>query len=226
MPIPPRYLQLLTEICNLPTAPFCEEHVIRWLTSWADRLALRHWRDDVGNLSIEYLHGPPTESPLALNAHPSRPPRLLRHQISEKNPTAPTTSSTQNSAAASIPPSFPENSPASFSQTQTPPPTMAPRAGLWIDANSRCQPANTPAPSTSGSNAEPKSPTEPSVCGTSPTPKSTTTATAAPACDDLAGCAHRLRLRRTRTPAPRPRHRLLRSRPKKSKPANAHRRLP
>ncbi|HUO08506.1 MAG TPA: hypothetical protein VM008_09430 [Phycisphaerae bacterium] len=78
--IPPRHLELLTTICNLPTAPFCEHHVAAWLEAWADSASLQHWRDKVGNLYVEYRRGPKSKSPLIIEAHLDHPGFLATRQ--------------------------------------------------------------------------------------------------------------------------------------------------
>jgi putative aminopeptidase FrvX len=78
--IPPRHLQLLTEICNLPTAPYHEHHVIAYLQSWANTHAFKNWQDKAGNLYIEYRRGPKHKKPLIIEAHTDHPGFLATKQ--------------------------------------------------------------------------------------------------------------------------------------------------
>ncbi len=71
--IPPRHLELLSTICNLPTAPFQEQHVSTWLQRWADAHKLHHWQDRAGNLYVEYRRGPKHQKPLIIEAHMDHP---------------------------------------------------------------------------------------------------------------------------------------------------------
>ncbi len=75
--IPARHLQVLKTICNLPTAPFCEEHVARWLETWASTMGLKIWRDAAGNLYVEYVQGDRSESPFIVEAHMDHPGFLV-----------------------------------------------------------------------------------------------------------------------------------------------------
>ncbi|MGN6370911.1 MAG: hypothetical protein ACTHN5_21870 [Phycisphaerae bacterium] len=78
--IPPRHLQLLHEICNLPTAPYHEHHVIAYLQQWATSHHLRHWQDKAHNLYIEYRRGPKLKKPLLIEAHLDHPGFLSTKQ--------------------------------------------------------------------------------------------------------------------------------------------------
>jgi putative aminopeptidase FrvX len=77
MVVPARYGEVLKAICDLPTAPFCEEHVARWLEAWAREVGLRSWRDAAGNLYGEYLRGERSETPLVVEAHMDHPGFLV-----------------------------------------------------------------------------------------------------------------------------------------------------
>ena len=77
----PRHFQILSAICDLPTAPFCEQHVIAWLLQWAalhPQIATR--RDKAGNVYLEYRRGPARKNPLVLEAHMDHPGFVLTRQ--------------------------------------------------------------------------------------------------------------------------------------------------
>lgn len=67
------YLETLTAICNLPTAPFHERHVARWLPAWAAMPArsafIASRRDAAGNVYLSY-------DP-RLADHATAPPQLV-----------------------------------------------------------------------------------------------------------------------------------------------------
>jgi putative aminopeptidase FrvX len=73
MDVPERYVEVLTAICDLPTVPFCEEHVVRWVEAWADRMGLASRRDAAGNVYVEYVKGERSETPLVIEAHMDHP---------------------------------------------------------------------------------------------------------------------------------------------------------
>jgi endoglucanase len=75
-----KYLETLTALCNLPTAPYCEEHVIAWLLAWARERAkwIKTRRDRAGNVYLEYGRGRKTASPLVIEAHMDHPGFALR----------------------------------------------------------------------------------------------------------------------------------------------------
>lgn len=72
---------ILAALCDLPTAPYCEQHVIAWLERWAaghgDVIAAR--RDGAGNLYLEYRQPGKgggrqgRRPPLVLEAHMDHP---------------------------------------------------------------------------------------------------------------------------------------------------------
>jgi endoglucanase len=76
-----RHLQLLHEICNLPTAPYLEHHVIAWLAAWArDKPEIRLKRDKAGNVYLDYRRAPTRHAtsrqkpgPVVLEAHMDHP---------------------------------------------------------------------------------------------------------------------------------------------------------
>jgi endoglucanase len=74
-----RHRDVLTAICNLPTAPYCEAAVIEWLITWAAGLgkAVRVQRDGVGNVHVHYRHGPAKSPPLVIEAHMDHPGFVL-----------------------------------------------------------------------------------------------------------------------------------------------------
>jgi endoglucanase len=74
-----RYRDVLTALCNLPTAPYCEGAVIEWLLHWAQGLgkAVRVRRDGVGNVHIEYRRGSAKGPPLVIEAHLDHPGFVL-----------------------------------------------------------------------------------------------------------------------------------------------------
>src|SRR3982751_5099176 len=74
------HLALLTALCNLPTAPYLEHHVIAFLLEWAKPHAphLTTRRDKAGNAYLEYFRPGPalrkrSKSPLLLEAHMDHP---------------------------------------------------------------------------------------------------------------------------------------------------------
>ncbi|MEI8195808.1 MAG: hypothetical protein WCI73_07865, partial [Phycisphaerae bacterium] len=81
------YLPLLQQVCNLPTAPYAEQHVIAFLLAWAQadhrRQHLRITRDPAGNVYLHYRHGHPRnaagkpQAPLIIEAHMDHPGFLL-----------------------------------------------------------------------------------------------------------------------------------------------------
>ena len=78
-------LEILRALCDLPTAPYCEQHVIGWLLRWADGHggAIGSWRDKAGNLYLEYRHGVGRRRklvPLVLEAHMDHPGCVLERQ--------------------------------------------------------------------------------------------------------------------------------------------------
>lgn len=71
-----RDLEVLTDLCNLPTAPYCEQHVIAYLLAWAKqrRKHIRVKRDAVGNVYLHYRHNPAKGAPpLVIEAHMDHP---------------------------------------------------------------------------------------------------------------------------------------------------------
>jgi endoglucanase len=79
-----RFLQILTDLCNLPTAPYCEQHVIAWLLAWAQshRGVIRTRRDPAGNVYLEYKRGraPKSAAPLVIEAHMDLPGFIVERQ--------------------------------------------------------------------------------------------------------------------------------------------------
>jgi len=65
------HIEILTAMCNLPTAPYCEGEVIAWLLAWAKghEGAIRTGRDPAGNVYLTYRKGRAGRAPQALNAH-------------------------------------------------------------------------------------------------------------------------------------------------------------
>ena len=68
-------LEILTELCNLPTAPYCEEHVSAWLRRWAEGHAgaIGVRQDRAGNVYLEYRKGRARHGPLVCEAHMDHP---------------------------------------------------------------------------------------------------------------------------------------------------------
>lgn len=65
-------LRILTDLLSLPTAPFAEHAVIRYVRDFCRaRLSLRFSQDADGNVLIR--HGRPARRPLVLNAHMDHP---------------------------------------------------------------------------------------------------------------------------------------------------------
>lgn len=79
-----RHLQILRELCDLPTAPYCEQHVIAWLLAWAEsqRGAIRARRDEAGNVYLEYKAGRLAKGtpPLVIEAHMDHPGFIVQRQ--------------------------------------------------------------------------------------------------------------------------------------------------
>ena len=82
------HCSLLNELCDLPTAPYAEEHVIAWLRDWAGRHreSIRSRQDAAGNLYLEYDGRPrgrirsAKRPPLVLEAHMDHPGFLVEKQ--------------------------------------------------------------------------------------------------------------------------------------------------
>ncbi len=70
-----KHLEILKALCNLPTAPYCEQHVIAWLLAWArqqgKQISVR--RDRAGNVHLEYVRGARSKTPLVIEAHMDHP---------------------------------------------------------------------------------------------------------------------------------------------------------
>jgi endoglucanase len=80
-PVPKRYVEVLTALCNLPTAPYCEQHVIAWLLAWAEeRPEIRVRRDRAGNVYLEYHRGKKPKTPLVIEAHMDHPGFVVTSQ--------------------------------------------------------------------------------------------------------------------------------------------------
>lgn len=75
-----RPLQILTALCNLPTAPYREQAVVAWLLTWAQAHSKQICvtRDRVGNLFLEYSRGPKSKSPLIIEAHMDHPGFIVK----------------------------------------------------------------------------------------------------------------------------------------------------
>lgn len=79
------HLQTLTELCNLPTAPYCERHVIGYLLAWGreHRTHIRLRRDPAGNVYLQYRKGTIKDAagkmmpPLIIEAHMDHPGFLM-----------------------------------------------------------------------------------------------------------------------------------------------------
>lgn len=71
------YLKVLKSLCDLPTAPYCEQHVIAWLLAWAEGHAgkVTAEQDQVGNVYLHYTGGGVGRSaaPLVIEAHMDHP---------------------------------------------------------------------------------------------------------------------------------------------------------
>lgn len=74
MDILPQHLTILKQLCDTPTAPYYEGHVIAWLLDWAGqqagRISVR--RDGVGNVYLTYCHEV-TTPPVLIEAHMDHP---------------------------------------------------------------------------------------------------------------------------------------------------------
>jgi endoglucanase len=79
-----RFLEILKSLCDLPTAPYCEGHVIAWLLAWAEsqRGAIRTRRDGAGNVYLEYKLGRVEKGtvPLVIEAHMDHPGFIVQRQ--------------------------------------------------------------------------------------------------------------------------------------------------
>ncbi len=73
--IKPRHLKILTDLCNTPTAPYCEHYVIAWLLAWAQkrRNHIKVTRDPAGNVHLHYRRGRNKGGPLVIEAHLDHP---------------------------------------------------------------------------------------------------------------------------------------------------------
>ena len=65
------HLEILTALCDLPTAPYCEGEVIAWLRAWSARHegTIRNWQDKAGNVYLEYRKGRAGRGLRGLEAH-------------------------------------------------------------------------------------------------------------------------------------------------------------
>ena len=75
-----RHLEILKAICNLPTAPYREQHVVAWLLAWAKQRGrwIHARRDKAGNVYLEYRRGGKKRAgagapPLVIEAHMDHP---------------------------------------------------------------------------------------------------------------------------------------------------------
>lgn len=87
-----RYLPLLQQVCNLPTAPYLEQYVVAFLTAWARvperRKYLKIKRDPAGNIYLTYRHGKPRHAatgqalpPLVIEAHMDHPGFVITEEL-------------------------------------------------------------------------------------------------------------------------------------------------
>jgi putative aminopeptidase FrvX len=66
--------KLLLDLLALPTAPFCEQHVIAYIRAWvAARPNIELSSDRFANLRLRLVRGRPSKSPLVLAAHMDHP---------------------------------------------------------------------------------------------------------------------------------------------------------
>lgn len=73
MSLSQRRIDLVKEVLSLPTAPFCEQHVIAWLKQFAEDRNLSMRQDKWGNMLVHYQRGRRAKRPLALCAHLDHP---------------------------------------------------------------------------------------------------------------------------------------------------------
>ncbi|MFA9477922.1 hypothetical protein ACERK3_06380 [Phycisphaerales bacterium AB-hyl4] len=73
MPIPPADAEILRQVLALPTSPFHEAHVARFVEAFARERDLPCKRDRFGNLYVSYHHGQPRSQPIVLEAHMDHP---------------------------------------------------------------------------------------------------------------------------------------------------------
>jgi putative aminopeptidase FrvX len=72
--IDPRHLELLTNLCNVPVAPYCEQHAIALCLDWKrQHRGVKMKRDRAGNIYLRYRNGPKVETPLVVEAHLDHP---------------------------------------------------------------------------------------------------------------------------------------------------------
>ena len=82
----PAMLKLLTEVCSIPTAPFAEQYVVRYVEKFvAARRGLKLSRDQAGNLLIEARQKPRRRGPRwVFAAHMDHPGFVARRRIDAK----------------------------------------------------------------------------------------------------------------------------------------------
>jgi putative aminopeptidase FrvX len=75
-------LNILQSLCNLPVAPYCEQHVIAWILAWAAEKPrakqLRVQRDRAGDIYLHYRRGKQSPAPLIIEAHLDHPGFVLQ----------------------------------------------------------------------------------------------------------------------------------------------------
>jgi putative aminopeptidase FrvX len=71
----PQHLKILTDLCNTPTAPYAEQHVIAYVLRWAGKRQkhLHFTRDPAGNVHLHYKRGRAKGGPLVIEAHLDHP---------------------------------------------------------------------------------------------------------------------------------------------------------
>ena len=73
---------IIQQLCNLPVAPYCEQHVIAWLHAWTREPAraghIEYRQDRAGNVHLEYRRGRKSAAPLVIEAHMDHPGFVLQ----------------------------------------------------------------------------------------------------------------------------------------------------
>ena len=69
-----RHQKILIDMLSLPTAPFAEDHVRRYVFDFCQRRGVKIREDKAGNILVHYKHGSPKVSrPVCLCAHMDHP---------------------------------------------------------------------------------------------------------------------------------------------------------
>ncbi len=75
----------LKDLLNLPTAPFCEQHVLGYIANRCEKLPnVRTRRDEHDNLIVHYRHDPPDVAPLVFAAHTDHPGFCAQQMVGKR----------------------------------------------------------------------------------------------------------------------------------------------